>query len=104
MTPPPWGRRDQPSPWVARCSRTAESPTRSDGLGRFRPSRNKIHPGPVAYEGRMNWIVMVATAWPLTAAMAALVLGRAIGLADRRAADAEAAAPNFVVDGAVTVA
>jgi hypothetical protein len=50
----------------------------------------------------MTWIVIVGTAWPVTAAMAALVLGRAIRLADRRAAEAEA--PNFVVDGAVTVA
>jgi len=52
----------------------------------------------------MTWMVIVGTAWPVTAAMAALVLGRAIRLADGRAAEAEAEAPNFVVDGAVTAA
>jgi hypothetical protein len=52
----------------------------------------------------MTWIVIVTTAWPVTAALAALLLGRAIGLADRRAVQAEAAGPNFVVDGAVIVA
>jgi len=52
----------------------------------------------------MSWILIVGTAWPLTAAVAAAVLGRAIGLADRRAAEADCAAPNFVVDPAYTVA
>ncbi|WP_167762021.1 hypothetical protein [Blastococcus sp. CT_GayMR19] len=52
----------------------------------------------------MTWILIVGTAWPLTAAVAALVLGRAIGLADRRTAEAEFARPNFVVDPALTIA
>ena len=52
----------------------------------------------------MTWILIVGTAWTLTAAVAALVLGRAISLADRLAADAGSAAPNFVVEPAFTVA
>ena len=50
----------------------------------------------------MNWILIVGTAWPLTAAVAALVLGRAISQADRRTAEAESAAPNFVAEPAYT--
>lgn len=52
----------------------------------------------------MTWILIIGTAWPLTAGLAALVLGRAITLADTRAAEPEIAARNFVVDPAFTVA
>jgi hypothetical protein len=52
----------------------------------------------------MNWILVVGTAWPLTAAVAAVVLGRAIRLADERAPQAGSATPNVVVDPAYTVA
>ena len=51
----------------------------------------------------MNWILVVGTAWPLTAGVAAVILGRAIRLADRRAPQA-GSGPNFVVDPAYTVA
>jgi hypothetical protein len=44
----------------------------------------------------MTWIVFGVAAWPATALVAALVLGRAIGHADGFAADA--ITPNFVVD------
>jgi hypothetical protein len=44
----------------------------------------------------MTWIVFGVAAWPATALVAALVLGRAIGQADGFAADA--ITPNFVVD------
>jgi hypothetical protein len=47
----------------------------------------------------MNWIMVVAVAWPATAVLAALVLGRAIGVADEQAA----CAPNFVVEPAFTI-
>jgi hypothetical protein len=50
----------------------------------------------------MQWILFVGAAWPVSAALAALLLGRAIGLEDRKAA--ETPAPNFVVDGAVAYA
>jgi hypothetical protein len=36
----------------------------------------------------MNWILVVGTAWPFTAAVTAVILGRAIRLADRRAPQA----------------
>lgn len=52
----------------------------------------------------MSGILIVGTAWPLTAAVAALVVGRAVSLADRRAADAQSAAPDLVVERALTVA
>jgi hypothetical protein len=48
----------------------------------------------------MNWILIIAAAWPASAALAALVLGRTIGLADQKAAEAEDCAPNFVVQPA----
>ena len=48
----------------------------------------------------MNWIMAVAVAWPATALVAALVFGRAIGVADERAAEQAACAPNFVVETA----
>ena len=51
----------------------------------------------------MNWIMVVAVAWPATAVLAALVLGRAIGVADEQAAEQAACAPNFVVEPAFTV-
>ena len=43
--------------------------------------------------------MLVGAAWPATAAVAALVLGRVIGRADALAADATT--PNFAVDGSM---
>ena len=49
----------------------------------------------------MTWVLVIGAGWVLLAALAALVIGRSVRLADAKAA-AEAAAeePNFVVDPA----
>ena len=52
----------------------------------------------------MNWVLVVGAAWVLLAVAAAWALGRAIGIADRKAADAKRDRPNFVVDGAPRLA
>jgi hypothetical protein len=46
----------------------------------------------------MGWVWIVAVAWIPLAFGVALVLGRSVRLADRKAADTEADAVNFVVD------
>ena len=46
----------------------------------------------------MGWLWIVGAAWVLLSVGLALVIGRSIGLADRKAADLAPDAPNFVVD------
>jgi hypothetical protein len=46
----------------------------------------------------MDWVWIVAAAWLPLAVVLALVVGRAIALADRQAADADLDALGLVVD------
>lgn len=49
----------------------------------------------------MTWVLVIGAAWLLLAALAAVVIGRSVRLADARAAaHAERDEPNFVVDPA----
>jgi hypothetical protein len=52
----------------------------------------------------MTWILLVGAAWPATAVVAAVLLGRTIRRADQEALTAADTAPNFVVDDAVAYA
>jgi hypothetical protein len=50
----------------------------------------------------MTWVLVIGAAWLLLAALAAVVIGRSVRLADARAAArAEPDEPNFVVDPAI---
>lgn len=46
----------------------------------------------------MTWVVIALVVWPVVAVAAALVIGRAIRLADRSAGTASDEPPNVVVD------
>ena len=46
----------------------------------------------------MGWMWAVGAAWLLVGAVAALLIGRSIRIADRKSAERAADAPNFVVD------
>ncbi|MCW2699970.1 MAG: hypothetical protein JWQ45_1505 [Blastococcus sp.] len=46
----------------------------------------------------MDWVWIVGAAWVLLAAGLAPLIGRSIGLADRKAAGIALDAPNFIVD------
>lgn len=46
----------------------------------------------------MEWALLAASLWMLCAVILALFVGRAIRMADRRAARSRAEQPNFVVD------
>jgi hypothetical protein len=49
-------------------------------------------------EDQMSWVWTVGAAWVLLSVGLALLIGRSIGLADRKAADLTPDAPNFIVD------
>jgi hypothetical protein len=48
----------------------------------------------------MSWVLVIAGAWMAVAAVVAILVGRSIRLADRKAAAEAAQAPNFVVQPA----
>jgi hypothetical protein len=49
-------------------------------------------------EDQMSWVWTVGAAWVLLSVGLALLIGRSIGLADRKAADLTPDTPNFIVD------
>ncbi|SFF51509.1 hypothetical protein [Blastococcus tunisiensis] len=52
----------------------------------------------------MSWMLILLSAWVATAVPLALLIGRTIRLADRRAAAAPAALPDFVPEAWTTSA